>query len=62
MSAFHSTCWTNAASGTQVDLNVLPSILVDRIDVLTGTADAWIRASEIVPAFTASTFAGTTYR
>lgn len=29
-----ATIFTNAASGTQVDLNVLPSILVDRIDVV----------------------------
>jgi len=29
-----ATIFTNAASGTQVDLNVLPSILVDRIDTV----------------------------
>ncbi len=29
-----ATIFTNAASGTQVDLNVLPSILVDRIDTI----------------------------
>lgn len=29
-----ATIFTNAASGTQVDLNVIPSILVDRIDAI----------------------------